>query len=236
MIPPEVFISYSQSDKSSADALCKHLENAAIRCWIAPRDVPPGAEWPEAITAAIVAAKLFVVLFTANTEGSRHVRAEVRTAFESEKILVPIRLAPVKPLRGLAHLLGDSQWIDAFPEGLDLRCADIVAKVKHILGPTGRTISEAMATRGVERIDRYQYTLLKTIASHDRYRVLWCDSPPSTLEGELERDALNEFVNRGLATRTQGWSKGTLDSCVVEYFYTISPAGRELLKHANSAA
>ena len=39
----DVFISYSQHDKPTADAACAALEMAGSRCWIAPRDVPPGA-------------------------------------------------------------------------------------------------------------------------------------------------------------------------------------------------
>jgi TPR repeat protein len=38
----EVFISHSSLDKPAADAVCSALENTAIRCWIAPRDLQPG--------------------------------------------------------------------------------------------------------------------------------------------------------------------------------------------------
>ena len=37
-----VFISYSHTDKASADAACATLEQAGIRCRIAPRDIVPG--------------------------------------------------------------------------------------------------------------------------------------------------------------------------------------------------
>ena len=39
----DVFISYSSKDKPVADAACATFEAAGMRCWIAPRDVPPGA-------------------------------------------------------------------------------------------------------------------------------------------------------------------------------------------------
>jgi len=38
----DVFISHSAQDKAIADAVCAALENAAVRCWVAPRDVQPG--------------------------------------------------------------------------------------------------------------------------------------------------------------------------------------------------
>ena len=43
----DVFISYSQKDKATADAVCRALEHNSVRVWIAPRDIPPGAKWAE---------------------------------------------------------------------------------------------------------------------------------------------------------------------------------------------
>lgn len=39
----DAFISYANQDTAVADALCAHLERRGVSCWIAPRDVPPGA-------------------------------------------------------------------------------------------------------------------------------------------------------------------------------------------------
>ena len=52
-MPFDVFISYSHQDKAAADAACSALESAGVRCWIAPRDVAPGADWAGAIVSAI---------------------------------------------------------------------------------------------------------------------------------------------------------------------------------------
>ena len=43
----QVFISYAYKDKPVADAVCAVLESEAIRCWIAPRDVLPGADYTQ---------------------------------------------------------------------------------------------------------------------------------------------------------------------------------------------
>jgi len=50
----DVFISYATPDKALADALCQHLEEHGLRCWIAPRDVLPGSVWGAAIGLAII--------------------------------------------------------------------------------------------------------------------------------------------------------------------------------------
>ena len=49
----DVFISYSTKDKVIADTVCAKLEENNIRVWIAPRDVPPGSNFAEAIVNAI---------------------------------------------------------------------------------------------------------------------------------------------------------------------------------------
>jgi len=42
-MPSMIFISHSSKDRPTADAICAHLESAGIKCWIAPRDIEPGA-------------------------------------------------------------------------------------------------------------------------------------------------------------------------------------------------
>ena len=62
----DVFISYSSKDKPTADATCAALEAKGLRCWIAPRDIVPGADWGESIIDGIAASKAFVLLLSAN--------------------------------------------------------------------------------------------------------------------------------------------------------------------------
>jgi hypothetical protein len=40
-----VFISHSSRDKQAADAVCAALEAQLFQCWIAPRNITPGADW-----------------------------------------------------------------------------------------------------------------------------------------------------------------------------------------------
>jgi hypothetical protein len=41
-----VFLSYASHDAEIANTVCRELESRGIRCWIAPRDVAPGALCP----------------------------------------------------------------------------------------------------------------------------------------------------------------------------------------------
>jgi hypothetical protein len=69
----DVFISYSREDKLTADAICATLESAAIRCWIAPRDLQPGRSFAGEITRAIQASKIMVLVFSAHSNQSEQV-------------------------------------------------------------------------------------------------------------------------------------------------------------------
>jgi len=61
----DVFISYSSKDKPIADAICANVEATGIRCWIAPRDIAPGEDWPTAITKTISHSRILVLVFSA---------------------------------------------------------------------------------------------------------------------------------------------------------------------------
>ena len=79
----DVFISYSQHDKTVADAVCQRVEAAGVRCWIAPRDIAHGKTWDDAVVDGISAAKLLVVIFSAAANASRNVLDEVATALDA---------------------------------------------------------------------------------------------------------------------------------------------------------
>ncbi len=66
----DVFISYSNHDKPTADAICAALEANGIRCWIAPRDILPGSDWGEAIIDAIHACRAMLLIFSSSSNAS----------------------------------------------------------------------------------------------------------------------------------------------------------------------
>src|SRR4051794_1592529 len=66
----DVFISYSSKDKTTADAVCAAIEADRVRCWIAPRDIRPGAQWGRAIVDAINDSRVMVLVYSANANRS----------------------------------------------------------------------------------------------------------------------------------------------------------------------
>jgi len=73
----DIFISHSSKDKPIADAICANLEAAGVRCWIAPRDIAPGDDWPAAISKAIALSRVMVLVFSSSSNSSEEVKREL---------------------------------------------------------------------------------------------------------------------------------------------------------------
>ena len=60
----DVFVSHSVKDKAVAEKIVARLEAESIRCWVAPRDVVPGADWGESIIDAIGSSRIMILIFS----------------------------------------------------------------------------------------------------------------------------------------------------------------------------
>ena len=130
----DVFISYSSKDKSIADAICSGLEQAKIRCWIAPRDIIPGQVYGEAIVAAINNCKITVLIYSANSNASIHVLREVERAVSRGKIVVPFRIENAKMSDAMEYFLSAPHWLDAITPPLEENISKLVMQLYKILG------------------------------------------------------------------------------------------------------
>src|SRR5436190_21896953 len=79
-MPDHVFISHSSKDAAAADRVRAYLEGRGLPCWVAPRDVPPGANWGQAIVDAIGRSRAVVLVFSAHADRSAQVLREVERA------------------------------------------------------------------------------------------------------------------------------------------------------------
>ena len=129
----DVFISYSTKNTEAAHAICHVLEQYEIRCWIAPRNIPPGLDYGDVIEDAIKACRLVVVLFSENAACSQYVKSEINVAFEEQKTIIPFRLDET-PLKGQNRLiLNKTHWIDAYPD-YKTKFNDLVSAVALAIG------------------------------------------------------------------------------------------------------
>ena len=129
----DVFISYSSKDKPTADATCAILESKGIRCWIAPRDILPSADWGEAIVDAIGGARVFVLVFSSNANASPQIKREVERAINRGIPVVPFRIENVLPTKSLEYFLSTPHWLDAFSPPLEQHLNYLATVVSSVL-------------------------------------------------------------------------------------------------------
>lgn len=129
----DVFVSHASQDKLFADALVAHLEHSGIRCWVAPRDILPGANWAGSILKAIADAKLMVLVFSGHTNSSNHIRREVERAIHRGIPVAPVRIADVQPTDDLEYFLSSSHWMDAITAPMETHFARLAETIKLLL-------------------------------------------------------------------------------------------------------
>ncbi len=146
----DAFISYSTRDKAAADAACAALEAMGIRCWIAPRDVTPGAEWGEAIIEGINQSRVVVLIFSANANESPQIRREVERAVSKGIPILPLRIQDVAPAGSLEYFIGTVHWLDALTPPLEAHLLRLGETVKTLLqiNPARPRIVRAPAAAG----------------------------------------------------------------------------------------
>jgi TIR domain len=129
----DVFISYSHVDKATADATCATLEQAGIRCWIAPRDITPGDEWGAAIVKAIDQCRAMVLIFSSSANSSKQIRREVERAVNGGVPIIPVRIENVVPTEAMAYFMSTVHWLDAMTAPLDNHLQRLAQSIKALL-------------------------------------------------------------------------------------------------------
>lgn len=129
----DVFVSYATEDKLIADAIVAKLEAAMIRCWIAPRDIPPGADWPAEIITAIERSRGMVVVVSHNSVESKQVHREVGNAVNEGCFVIPFRIEDVELSKNLKFHLQSPHWLDAMTPPLHAHLSRLVDAVLRFL-------------------------------------------------------------------------------------------------------
>src|ERR1700741_4879187 len=132
-MPSMVFISHSSKDRATADAICAHLESTCIKCWIAPRDIEPGATWTKGIMQGLDACRVLILVFSEHANDSDHVEREVAKAFSSGLAVIPFRIKDVLPSQSLSYFLDTVQWLDAGAPPLQKHLGTLSELVKKLL-------------------------------------------------------------------------------------------------------
>jgi TolB-like protein len=125
-----VFLSYASPDAAVANQVCQYLESHGVSCWMAPRDVKPGAAYADAIVRAINEASALVLVLSASAMASEHVSREVERAGSKHKPVVAFRVDAANLSAELEYFLSRSQWIDVPALGMQVA----LTKLKEAVG------------------------------------------------------------------------------------------------------
>jgi hypothetical protein len=126
-----VFVSHSHKDVAGAELIVQALEKRGVTCWMAPRDVPPGGSYAEAILNAIESASCFVLIYSEHSNVSSHVLREVERALKFDLNIVPVRFDDSAPSKSLDYLLATVHWLAIAPDSRD---RSIVKAAEQIAG------------------------------------------------------------------------------------------------------
>ena len=129
----DVFVSHSIKDKAVAEAIVARLEADSVTCWIAPRDVVPGADWGESIIDAIESSRIMILIFSRNADASPQIKREVERAVNKGVYIIPFRVDDIPPTKSLEYFISTSQWMDAFSPPLERHLDNLAKTVKAVL-------------------------------------------------------------------------------------------------------
>lgn len=163
----DVFISYSSKDKPVADGICANLEAAGLRCWIAPRDIDPGEDWPTAITRGIAAARVMVLVFTQNANMSDDVSRELYLGANSKLAIIPFVIENVTPEAGKAYYMGRTHWLDAMnpptKQQIDILAKRVGSLIEKPVGSFSDQVDTEAPIAPVRRLDRASWFCTRSL-------------------------------------------------------------------------
>ncbi len=143
----DVFVSYANEDKTTADALVATLEQHQIRCWFAPRDVPVGRDYAESLIHAINGSRVMVLVFSSSANSSPHVIKEIERAVNKSIPIFPLRIEDVSPSPSMEYFISGTHWLDALTPPLKQHLELLARSVRALLDAPGGAPETQTAAR-----------------------------------------------------------------------------------------
>jgi TolB-like protein/predicted Zn-dependent protease len=144
-----VFVSYASQDAAVAHSIVENLEQHGIKCWIAPRDVKPGAQYADAIVRAINEVKVVVLVMSGSAVASAHVGKEIERGSSKRKPIIAFRIDAAPLNHALEYFLSESQWIDVPALGMPAALTKLAESVGHVSTVMPQVPAPAQRSGGV---------------------------------------------------------------------------------------
>ncbi len=245
----EVFISYSRRDELFARKLAADLDRDGLDVWIDVEDIPPGANWSNAINDGLNKADLMLLILTPTSVDSKNVEDEWQYFHNLGKPLIPLWLEPSGRLH---YQLARLQYIDFaeqdYEEAYDAMLVEMRNKGFEVerLAETIAKV-EAQRTEAEQERDRLQReidALEKAAAERDRLRreldaVQVIDEERQRLKDKLDQlhqeEALYEQVKESEQKRQTATDTSPMSALnVMPDIDTVPKKSRELGPNATA--
>ena len=122
------FISFSSKDMTLAKNLVKKLKKYGHRVWFAPAEIKSSENYAEEIIRAMKECNSTILIFSKNSNDSKHVQREVSLALEYKKNIYPVRIENTLPTDSMEYFLNTLQWhdiYDNYPYDTDIFIKDL---------------------------------------------------------------------------------------------------------------
>ncbi|MFC2064639.1 TIR domain-containing protein [Chloroflexota bacterium] len=217
----DVFVSYSSIDKTIADTIVSAMEANHIRCWYAPRDIKPGEDWGKAISSAIEQCKVFLIIFSENSNRSQRVLDEVNLAISHEIPILPFRIENIQPDGAMRLHLSSRHWLDAYSPSWESHIKKLISTVSSNLETTiteedvefqesSGHQQKTTRSKGLRNIAAIAMVIFAGWYGLTRMNILDGETPPATLSN-------TEWVDPTLSEKTGEMSEtATLEQVTQE--------------------
>ena len=226
----DAFISYASKDKPTADAVCAALEDAQIRCWIAPRDILPGSDWSASIIDALDQCRVMILIFSGNANDSPQIRNELVHAVHRGVPVIPVRIEDIPPGKSLAYFMSGVHWLDALSPPLEAHLKRLAESVRTMLQLV--PAAEPSAGTAAARTSGSKEGFIAFSPAGPQPAASFRSPPESTRHGENGAPRAAALSGRGGAALIGAVSAGFLIACAAIYF---SPAWERWFQSAPSA-
>jgi hypothetical protein len=142
----DIFLSYSARDDAIVRLALEKLEAAGLRCWFAPRDIPPGEFYAGQIIQALRESRFVLLFFSVHSNASEQVVREINFAVSQRLPMLVARLDQTPLSNDFEYLIRINQWLDLTHLSSDAeRVVQVVAGVQASFAKCGPKTSTAKA-------------------------------------------------------------------------------------------
>ena len=186
----DCFISYSSARTEHAVDVKARACEAGLDCFLAPRDIDPGAPWPTVIGQELEESRNLLVLWSSEAADSTHVQNELNifAAKGTGKVFLVHLDEGVEDPAVLAHL----QHPKTVEQAIYLLADEKITRLNQEVGGLKRELKETEAIIADE-LEQFLYKKMRRGFFDNKVHIFTCgrDVPPSSGRGDGGRTAID---------------------------------------------